>query len=137
MRQPKTGTEQAFTSSQTRGTNVAFATGKFSYGLCDYCGQRYPYNVLRKNWRGFKVCPEDYEPKEPQLDPLRYRGDAVALYEPRPDRIEPMSVYVGAPGDSAFQSLGSANGGTNMQPYPQTTDIIGQTSVGKVTVVTT
>ena len=58
---------------------MAYATGKYSYGLCDYCGQRYPYNVLRKNWRGFKVCPEDYEPKEPQLDPLKYRGDAIAL----------------------------------------------------------
>jgi hypothetical protein len=57
---------------------VAYATGKFSFGLCDYCGQRYPYNVLRKNWRGFKVCPEDYEPKEPQLEPLKYKGDAIA-----------------------------------------------------------
>ena len=98
---------------------MAFATGKFSYGLCDYCGQRYPYNVLQKNWQGFKVCPEDYEPKEPQLEPLKFKGDAVALYEPRPDRVEPVTVYVGAPADSAFQSLGSANGGTNMQPYPE------------------
>jgi hypothetical protein len=71
---------------------MAYATGKFSYGLCDYCGQRYPYNTLRKNWKGFKVCPDDYEPKEPQLEPLRYRGDAIALQEPRPDRIEPVSV---------------------------------------------
>ena len=116
---------------------MAYATGKFAYGLCDYCGQRYPYNTLRKNWRGFKVCPEDYAPKEPQLEPLKFKGDAVALYEPRPDRIEPVDVYVGAPADSAFQSLGSANGGTNMQPYPETTDVVGQASVGKVTVVTT
>jgi len=77
---------------------MAYATGKFSYGLCDYCGQRYDYNVLRKNWRGFKVCPDDYEPKAPQLEPLKYKGDAIALYEPRPDRIEPVSVFVGAPG---------------------------------------
>lgn len=116
---------------------MTFATGKFSYGLCDYCGQRYAYNVLRKNWRGFMVCPEDYEPKEPQLEPLKYRGDAIALRDPRPDRIEPMSVYVGAPGFTAFQSLGSANGGTNMQPYPPAKDIVGVSSVGKVTVVTT
>jgi hypothetical protein len=27
---------------------MAYATGKYSYGLCDYCGQRYPYNVLKK-----------------------------------------------------------------------------------------
>jgi hypothetical protein len=82
------------------------------------------------------VCPEDYEPKEPQLDPLKYRGDAIALRNPRPDRIEPVSVFVGAPGFSAFQSLGSANGGTNMQPYPISKAVVGVGSVGSVTVVT-
>ena len=115
---------------------MAYATGKFSFGLCDYCGQRYPYNVLRKNWRGFKVCPEDYEPKEPQLEPLKFNGDAVALYEPRPDRVEPVTVYVGSPGDSAFQSLGSANGGNNMQPYPEQGDVFGVGGIGAVLVVT-
>ena len=114
---------------------MAYATGKFSYGLCDYCGQRYPYNVLRKNWRGFMVCPEDYEPKEPQLDPLKYRGDAIALRDPRPDRIEPVVVYVGLPGDAAFQSIGSANNGTNMQPYPEQRPVQGVGSIGTVTIV--
>jgi hypothetical protein len=44
---------------------------------------------------------------------------------------------VGAPADSAFQSLGSANGGTNMQPYPelQNRALIG--GIGQVTVQTT
>jgi len=116
---------------------VAYATGKFSYGLCDYCGQRYEYNVLRKNWRGYKVCPEDYEPKEPQLEPLKFNGDAVALYEPRPDRVEPVTVYVGSPGDSAFQSIGTADGGTNMQPYPLQNDVLGVGGIGTVTVVIT
>jgi hypothetical protein len=115
---------------------VSYATGKYAWGLCDYCGQRFKLNNLKKNWRGFKVCEADYEPKEPQLDPLRYRGDAVALFEPRPDRIEPMDVFLGVPGDSAFQSLGSANGGTNMQPYPQETAVVGVAKVGKVTVTT-
>ena len=116
---------------------MAYATGKFSFGLCDYCGQRYPYNVLRKNWRGFKVCPDDYEPKEPQLDPLKYRGDAIALLEPRPDRVEPVVVYAGSPGDSAFQSLGSVYSTinrTNMQPYPEQQTIVGVGAVGKVTI---
>ena len=97
---------------------MAYATGKYSYGLCDYCGQRYPYNVLRKNWRGFKVCPEDYEPKEPQLEPLKYRGDAIARLQPRPDRVEPVDVYVGQPGFTYFQSIGSANNVINMRPFP-------------------
>jgi len=111
---------------------MAYATGKYSYGLCDYCGQRYPYNVLKKNWRGFKVCPEDYEPKEPQLEPLRYRGDAVALLQPRPDRVEPVDVYVGQPGFTYFQSVGSANNVINMRPYPSQDTAHGVGEIGNV-----
>ena len=116
---------------------MAYATGKYAWGLCDYCGQRYKLNTLKKNWRGFKVCPDDYEPKEPQLEPLRYNGDAVALYEPRPDRVEPVDVFVAAPGDSAFQSIGSANGGVDMRPDPEAEILLGKTFLGKVTVITT
>lgn len=116
---------------------MAFATGKFSFALCDYCGQRYPYQVLRKNWRGFMVCPEDYEPKEPQLDPLNYSGDAIALRDPRPDRIEPVVVYLGVPADSAFQSIGSASNTVNMMPFPQQQAVQGVGQVGRVTIVIT
>lgn len=116
---------------------MAYASGKYAYGLCDYCGQRYPYNALRKNWRGFKVCPADYEPKEPQLDPLRFVADALSLNQPRPDRVEPMQVYVNAPGDTAFQSIGSANNTVDMRPYPPDVDIVGVCSVGTVRVETT
>lgn len=116
---------------------MAYASGKYAYALCDYCGQRYPYNVLRKNWRGFKVCPEDYEPKAPQLDPLRFSADAITLDQPRTDRVEPMQVYVNAPGDSAFQSIGSANSSIDMRPYPPDVDLVAQGSVGTVKVNTT
>ena len=114
---------------------MAYATGKYSYGLCDYCGQRYPYNVLRKNWRGFKVCPEDYEPKEPQLEPLKYRGDAIALLQPRPDRVEPVDVYVGQPGFTYFQSIGSANNVINMRPFPGQDTAHGVGEIGSVRIV--
>jgi hypothetical protein len=118
---------------------MAFATGKFSFGLCDYCGQRYSYNTLRKNWRGFMVCPDDYEPKEPQLYPLKYRGDAIALKDPRVDRVEPVTIYLGTPGFSApFQSIGSGFSTTNrtdMQPYPPQAFVAGYGFVGNVTVV--
>lgn len=114
---------------------MAFATGKFSYGLCDYCGQRYPYQTLRKNWKGFMVCPEDYEPKAPQLEPLKFSGDAIALLNPRPDRTEPVVVFLGLPGDSAFQSQGAASGGTNMQPFPSQKPVEGIGEIGTVTIV--
>ena len=44
------------------------------------------------------VCPEDYEPKEPQIEPLQYKGDAIALKDPRPDRTEPLTVVVNSAG---------------------------------------
>ncbi len=98
---------------------MATATGKFSYGLCDYCGRRYRYQDLKKNWKGFMVCPEDYEPKEPQIEPLQYKGDAIALKDPRPDRTERLDVFVG---QEIFPPLKTAS-----------THAI--TSVGKVEVV--
>ena len=115
---------------------MAYASGKFAFGLCDYCGQRYPYNVLRKNWRGFKVCPDDYEPKEPQLEPLQFVADAITLEQPRPDRVEPMVVFVGAPGDTAFQSRGSATNTNDMRPSVLDSIIIARGYVGTVTVET-
>ena len=108
------------------------ATGKFSYGICDYCGQRFRHLDLRKNWKGFMVCPDDYEPKEPQIEPLNFRGDAIAISDPRPDRTEPVVVFVGTPADSAFQSIGTADGGTNMQPFPLQRAVEGVGEIGTV-----
>ena len=108
---------------------MAYASGKYSYGLCDYCGRKYPYQVLKKNWRGFKVCPEEYEPKEPQLDPLKAKADPVALRQPRPDRKEPMEVFLRAPGDSVFSSNG-------MLPSEVAKNFSAVGGVGQVTVTT-
>lgn len=113
---------------------MAYASGKYAFGLCDYCGQRYPYNVLRKNWRGFKVCPDDYEPKEPQLEPLQFVADAQALEQPRPDRVEPLDVYVGAPGDTAFESIGSSTSTIDMRPATADSDLYAVGVLGTVTV---
>ncbi len=79
------------------------------------------------------VCPEDYEPKEPQLDPLKYRGDAIALENPRPDRTEPLSVFVNnAGGDTPFETVPSS-----MQPAPAAIAVEGVGTLGAVTVVIT
>jgi hypothetical protein len=107
---------------------MAFAAGKYAYGLCDICGQRYRLTDLKKNWKGFMVCSRDYEPKEPQLYPLHYTADAIALQDPRPDRIEPMTVPVGGTGDATFQSVG-------MQPAPVPPPILAKARLGTVTVL--
>jgi len=64
---------------------MAYAQGRYALGACDRCGQQYMLNTLRKEWTGFKVCIECYEPKHPQLEPKRNVSDAIALREPRPD----------------------------------------------------
>jgi len=62
---------------------MAFASGKYSNALCDYCGQRYPYNTLRKNWRGFMVCPDDYEPT-PGFTAFQSYGSVLGTANMRP-----------------------------------------------------
>jgi len=74
-----------------------FASGKNAYGISDRSGFRYRLNDMRKEWTGMLVGKDEWEQKHPQLLPRRDVTDAQALKDPRPDRIEPMAVYVGVP----------------------------------------
>lgn len=77
------------------------------------------------------VCPDDYEPKEPQLMPLNYTGDAIALRDPRPDRTEPLTVVVNnAGGDTPFVTIPGS-----MQPAPEARPVEGVGEIGTVRVV--
>ena len=76
---------------------MAFALGKYSYGICDRCGFRYPYLDLREEWNKLKVCPECYEPKARQLEPSQTGADAEALFQPRPDVPETDDVTISFP----------------------------------------
>jgi hypothetical protein len=106
---------------------AGYATGKYSLAICDQCGQRFPYSELKKEWTGFKVCQECYEPKHPQLEPKRGINEPIAIYEPRPESVSTVTVFAGAPGDSLFESIG-------MQPSPVAQALIGGFSLGSVTV---
>ena len=64
---------------------MAYAIGKFAKALCDRCGFEYKLNELKKEWNGLKVCPNCYEPKHPQLEPITVKADPEALYQPRPN----------------------------------------------------
>ena len=107
---------------------MTFANGNRAIALCDRCGQQYKYLQLRQEWNGLFTCPSCFEPKHPQLDPGYHKADAIALKDPRPARQEPVTVFVGAPGDSAFTSDG-------MIPSTQSTELLIASTVGKVTVV--
>jgi len=63
---------------------MAYAQGKYARAICDRCGFDVPYLDLRKEWTGFFVCSECYEPKEPQLDPVPHVADPEAIRNPRP-----------------------------------------------------
>ena len=63
---------------------MAYASGKFAIAICDRCGFQYAYKTLKKEWTGFRVCKECYEPKAPQLEPLPHVSDPQALRHPRP-----------------------------------------------------
>ena len=69
-----------------------------------------------------------FQQKHPQLDPGHHPADAIALRDPRPARQEPVLVFAGAPGDSAFESNG-------MLPATQSTELLIGSTLGTVSVV--
>ena len=99
---------------------MAFATGKYAYRISDRSGFRYKYKDMRKEWNGSLVGKDEFEAKQPQLEPFPTVVDALALKDARPDRAEPQTVTVGPGG---FPDRGVA--------------IRAFASVGEVTVTTT
>jgi len=97
-----------------------FASGKNAYGISDRSGVRYKLSRMRKEWTGALVGYDEWEPKQPQLYPLPPISDPQALKDPRPDRVEPLVIYVGVP--------------ILADPF---TPIMGVGNVGSVTVTTT
>ena len=68
-----------------------YASGKNSIAECDRCGQRYMLKNLKKEiiktrLFNIKVCPECWDPDQPQLQLGMYPvDDPQAVREPRPD----------------------------------------------------
>jgi hypothetical protein len=68
-----------------------YASGKHAIAECDRCGQRYKLVELKKltiktKQVSIKVCPECWEPDQPQLQLGMYPvNDPQAVREPRPD----------------------------------------------------
>ena len=44
---------------------------------------------MRKEWTGLLVGKDEWESKQPQLNPIKTPADPQALRDPRPDRTEP------------------------------------------------
>ena len=52
--------------------------------ICDSCGRIFKASVLRKRWDGLMVCPDDWEPRQPQ-DFVRGVADTQAPMWTRPE----------------------------------------------------
>lgn len=74
-----------------------FASGKYAFGFCDVCAQRYPLKKLKTLFKRHKetnilACPECWNPSHPQLmlgeTPVI---DPQALRNPRPDTAQDAS----------------------------------------------
>ena len=91
----------------------AFASGKNAISECDRCGQRYKLKELKKltikqTQKNIKVCPECWEPDQPQLLLGMYPvNDPQAVREPRRDN----SYYQS--GNTGLQI--NPNGGTSLE----------------------
>ena len=86
-----------------------FASGKYSIAECDRCGQRYKLKqlkmeVIKTKLYQLKVCPECWDPDQPQLQLGMYPvDDPQAVRQPRPD-----ITYV----TSGLNALGLPSGGS-------------------------
>jgi|TARA_R100000656_G_scaffold19489_1_gene17736 hypothetical protein len=70
---------------------MAFAAGKKAWGICDISGFRYRLRDMKMTWDGLLVGPDQWSPKQPQLNPPHFAADPVALRNPRPARTEPVA----------------------------------------------
>jgi hypothetical protein len=122
-----------------------FAVGKWAFGFCDICNQRYKLAELRKltiktKQVSIKACPECWNPDHPQLQLGMYPvQDAWALREPRPDNSYQTSGlgvdgYQGE-GSRVFQWNWNPVGGSRASDIGLTPNyLIATTSVGVVSV---
>ena len=74
-----------------------YASGKFALGISDRSGFAYPLKRMKREWTGALVGFDEYEAKQPQLNPTPKVFDPQALRNPRPDRPEALTIYAGQP----------------------------------------
>ena len=64
---------------------MAYASGKYAYGISDRSGFRYRLKDMKKEWNGLLVGPDEFEPKHPQIMVSRHATDPQALRNARPE----------------------------------------------------
>ena len=108
-----------------------FASGKKSWAISDRSGFRYPYKVMKREWNGLLVGPDEYDPKQPQLQPVKIGVGPQALLNPRPDSDNPTSAFLVKTTNSIYSASP-----VQMPSEIEITTALGG-SVGTVSVTTT
>ena len=83
-----------------------YASGKFAKRISDRSGMAFPYNEMVQEWNGSWVHISEFEPKQPQLEPLPIVTDPQSLQHAR-SQIADSRVFVGQDGVTVneFQTL--------------------------------
>jgi hypothetical protein len=125
-----------------------YASGKHSIAECDRCGQRYKLKeltklVIKTKTVSILVCPECWEPDQPQLQLGLYPvNDPQGVREPRPDT----SYAVSGLGTDGYSQDGSrqfqwgwapVGGARGFDTVLTPNSLISQCLVGNVTISTT
>ena len=96
-----------------------FASGKYAIAQCDRCDERFMLKDLKKEiiktrLFNLKVCPECWDPDQPQLQLGMYPvDDPQAVREPRPD------VSYTVSGTNGLQILQTDSTAPNGFGYPE------------------
>ena len=66
-----------------------FSGGRYALGISDRSGRAYRLKDMALEWTGMLVGRDEFEEKQPQLDPRHHITDPQALRISRPARTEP------------------------------------------------
>lgn len=74
-----------------------YASGRWAFGISDRSGFQYRLKNMRREWTGLLVGKDEWEAKQPQLDPTPAVSDPQALRDPRPETglAEQRAIQVG------------------------------------------
>ena len=125
-----------------------FSSGKYAIAECDRCGQRYKLKELKKlviktKTVNLLVCPECWEPDQPQLSLGLYPvDDPQAVRNPRPDvsyQVSGLDVEGDPSGGSRIFQWGWAPvGGARLFDTALTpNNLVISVQIGTVTITTT
>ena len=71
-----------------------YTRGKYAVAIDDRSGFKVKHKDLRKEWNGYMVHKNDWESKQPQLDPSKYFKKTLSdvVQNPRPDNSDDETI---------------------------------------------